>query len=270
MEKVYNKAEKFILREGTDTQKVFFKYLTGDEKKENVVKALKKYQNEDGGWANGLEIEYQGNISSPMTTAAALGYIYLFGLEDAGIFHTTLNYLQGSQQDNGSWDDKEEIQQFNIPPYYAPGAFTTYKTGMILKWLRRLEVDDEMVSKGYAYLIDNYKLKEKNNDMWTAIGYINAFAEYPHQMTDEIISWASGILMGDNKTQGVDMQLPWERVQGMIYDDDKLLISLKDKVLESIKKNQQADGSWPHQFGTYNQVWAAVMIIRYLKMVDEI
>ncbi len=56
----------------------------------------------------------------------------------------------------------------------------------------------------------------------------------------------------------------------MIYDDDEMIFKLKNQVLRSIKDNQLENGAWPHQFGVYNQVWAAILIIRYLKIIEEV
>lgn len=266
MKKIYSKAISFIKENGTDLQKSLFRYVLGQEKKKDVVSKLQEFQNEDGGWANGLEIEYQFNISSIMTTSTALGYIYLFGLEDSILLNKTLKYLENTQNESGYWDDDDKIRQADIPPYYMPGSFIAYKTGMILKWLRRLEIKNNMIDNGYSFMI-NSRARIENPDMWTAIGYINAFSEYKGDSSQDIINWAVNIL---NQNNSLGEELNWQKIQGMIYDDDEMIFKLKDKVLSSIKDNQLENGAWPHQFGVYNQVWAAILIIRYLKMIEEV
>ena len=266
MKKIYSKAVSFINENGSNIQKSLYKYVLGQEKKENIVRKLQEFQNEDGGWANGLEIEYQGKISSIMTTATALGYIYLFGLEDSKLTNNTLKYLNNTQNESGYWDDDDEIRQADIPPYYLPGRFIEYKTGMILKWVRRLELDNKMIDNGYRFMI-NYRDEIENPDMWTAIGYINAFVEYKGDSSQEIVNWAVNIL---NQNEAFNEELNWQKIQGMIYDDDEMIFKLKGQILRSIKDNQLENGAWPHQFGVYNQVWAAILIIRYLKLIDEV
>ena len=182
-------------------------HLTGEYDLNCAVEALARYQNEDGGWANGLEIEYAGNVSMQMTTAAALGCIYLFDLSETGIFAKTLDYLSSAQKDNGSWDDPEEITRFELPPYMGPGIYVEFKTGMILKWLSCMNLNTEdmgMIRRARDYLIKEFPRVSKEDDMWSVIAYINAFGELPPleqlkqlERMPEIMGWAMGVLTPD-------------------------------------------------------------------------
>lgn len=272
MEKLYEKAQNFIMQNGTNTQKTLFRYLIGDETKKTAVEALKQYQNEDGGWANGLEIEYQGNISSPMTTAAALSYLYFFDLGDTKLFTKTLNYLELTQKSDGSWDDSEDILQFEIPVWYGPQNFVDYKTGVIIKWLMRLNTQNQkMYDKAINYLLKNFKETSKTANVWSAMAYINAFSEFPQlKETPEIMEWGVSILKPPTLSSKKKAKFSWPQVQGMIYDDDHMLEPFKEKVIETIKQRQLKNGDWPHRFGVYNKVWAAILIIRFLKINNEL
>lgn len=254
--------EDLSLRMQTKFKKPFFLHLV-EEDKEKGVEVLKKYQNEDGGWANGLEIEYTGSVSTPMTTAAALGYIYFFDLSETELLLKTLDYLSSTQKENGSWDDPKEITRFELPIYMGPGIYVE------LKWLNRMNLNkeyNEMIKRARDYLIKEFPRLSKGDDMWSAIAYINAFGESPmSEQTSELIEWAMGILMPNGPPDLLADELEWTFVQGMIHDDSPALYVNKDKVTSSIKKNQLPSGGWPHQFGTYNAVWAAILIIRFLK-----
>lgn len=274
MNEVYENAKVFILENGNEVQKKLLLYLTGECDLSCAVEALKRYQNEDGGWANGLEIEYGGNVSTPMTTAAALGYIYLFDLSETDIFAKTLDYLSSTQKDDGSWDDPEEITRFELPPYMGPGIYVEFKTGMIIKWLSRMNLNTEdrtMIRRARDYLIEEFPRVSKEDDMWSAIAYINAFGELPpseqlkqSERMPEIMGWAMGILMPDGPPDPDADELEWTFVQGMIHDDSPVLDSMKERVAHAIVANQLQSGGWQHQFGTYNAVWAAILIVRFL------
>lgn len=268
MEKIYGSGKKFILENGSESQKILFKYLIGEDSKEAAVKALGKYQNEDGGWANGLEIEYKGNISTPMTTAAALGYIYLFDLADTELLPKTIEYLKNTQREDGSWDDVEEILKFEVPPYMGPQIYVDYKTAMNLKWLRRYKIENQdMIDNGINYLVNDFERVSKAKDFWSAAAYSSIFSELPSlQETPKIMEWAMSVLIPPEAQKNTDEQLPWMQIQGMIYEDSPIVYNLKDKIVEAIKENQLPNGGWPHQFGTYNQVWSAILIIRFLKI----
>jgi len=271
---VYENAKVFILENGNEVQKKLFMHLTGECNLNCAIEALKRYQNEDGGWANGLEMEYNGNVSTPMTTAAALGYIYLFDLLETELLRRTLHYLKSTQKENGSWDDPEEITRFELPPYMGPGIYVEFKTGMIIKWLSRMNLNTEdrkMIIRARDYLIEEFPRVSKKDDMWSAIAYINAFGELPpseqlkqSEQMPEIMEWAMGILMPDGPPDPNADELPWIFVQGMIHDDSPALGSMKENVAGTIRKNQLPTGGWYHQFGTYNAVWAAILIVRFL------
>jgi len=269
MNTIYEKAKAFIMEKGSAAQKVCFEYIDGVASKEDVVQAIGKYQNPDGGWANGLEVEYQGDISSPMTTAAALSYLHLFDLKDTELMERTLEYLKGTQRADGSWDDVDGILGFPLPEYFGPNKFVEYKTGMIVKWLKRMDLrEDELMIRGIDYLINKFDFYKGVEDFWTAGAYLGVFTEFPEaERASEIIEWGIGVMT--NAAKGAENNdpeaMPWMQVQGMIYEDDKMLIPLKEKVVEAIRANQLPNGSWPHPFGDYNAVWVAVLISRYLK-----
>ncbi len=93
------------------------------------------------------------------------------------------------------------------------------------------------------------------------------FSELPDlKQTLEIMGWAMRIIMPQGLLSADAEELPWMFVQGMIYDDSPSLGARKDKIAYAIRNNQHPSGEWSHQFGTYNAVWAAILIIRFLKI----
>lgn len=268
MEKLYENAKQFIMENGDENQKNLFQYLIERKDKEEAVHTLRKYQNKDGGWANGLEIEYRGNVSTPMTTAAALSYIYMFELADTDLFSKTIEYLKNTQRDDGSWDDVDEVLEFEVPSYMGPGKYIDYKTAMNIKWLRRLKVEDEkIIDRGIAYLLNDFQRASREKDFWSAAAYSSLFSELPRlKETPKIMEWAMSVLIPPEAQNKTNEKLPWMQVQGMIYEDSPMAYKLKNEVVEAIKENQLPDGSWPHQFGTYNKVWASILIMRFLKL----
>jgi len=151
----------------------------------------------------------------------------------------------------------------------GPGIYVEFKTGMIIKWLNRLDLntdDREMIIRARDYLIEEFPQVSKGDDMWSAIAYINAFGELPpleqSEHIQEIMGWAMGILMPDGPPDPHTDELEWTFVQGMIHDDSPVLDSMKEKVAHAIVANQLQSGGWQHQFGTYNAVWAAILIVK--------
>lgn len=264
MKNILMKAQNYISVNGTELQKKIGECITSNANMQNIINELKKYQNSDGGWANGLEIEYQGPISSPFTTATALGYIKRFNLGDTELLSKTLTYLRNTQKEDGSWDDSKEILDYNCPPFMGPNIYPEYKTGMILKWLIRLEVlEEEMMDKAKNYLINKFNDISKKDDFWSAVAYSSAFSLMPEiKEYKSIMEWCMSILMPK------DGEIGWQQVCGMIEDDMPIPDKNMSIVTKMIEKEQQEDGGWPHQFGTYNRVWSAIFIMRFMKLYN--
>ncbi len=260
MREIIQRAGGYIRENGTPLQKACLDFLEEKGTKDDIVKALSPYQNEDGGWANGLEIEYPGLVSSPYTTAVALGLIHKFSLSEHGLLLDTLDYLKSTQLENGMWDDTPQMLQFPHPPYMGPGVYTEYKTGMILKGLLRLNVHQTaMIDRAITYMADSFEEISKRNDFWSAVAYSGAFSFLPHHPKyPQIMEWSMKLLMPEGAGFG------WQQAMGMIEDDIPIPETVQSLTLELIQKHQEPDGGWPHLFGTYNRVWSAIYIVRFL------
>lgn len=259
---VFQKAQKYVLENGTDLQKACCRFLSDSTNKQEIQYELGKYQNTDGGWSNGLEIEYTGPVSSPFTAAAALGYILRFNLENTELLSKTIKYLKNTQKENGSWDDSDRILEYQYPPYMGPGIYPEYKTGMILKWLIRLNSQEvEMIDKAKNYLLNIFDSISRKNDFWSAVAYSSAFSLMPEiPEYKKIMEWCMKALMPN------EVEIGWQQVRGMIEDDMPIPDRNLYKVIEMIEKEQESDGGWPHQFGTYNRVWSSIFIMRFLNL----
>ncbi len=260
MKAVVLNASSYIKDNGTGLQKSCLEYVLGRGSKDKVREELSGYQNSDGGFSNGLEIEYQGPVSSPFSTAAALGYIFRFDLADTELLEKALRYLRKNQKQDGSFDDESGMLAYPHPEYMGPGIYVDFKTGMILKWLRRLKIDEEgLINRAQQFLLDNFDRISEGRDLWSAAAYASAFAdqrqlpEYPR-----IMEWCMSILAPEPDVFG------WQQAMGMIEDDMDIPEQVLPNTLKMISERQQSDGGWPHQFGTYNRVWAAIFIVRFL------
>jgi hypothetical protein len=254
------KTEKYIMENGTALQKTCCQYVTGKCHKDKIATELAQYQNPDGGFSNGLDIEYMGPVSSPFTTATALGHIVKFGLQDTDVCNRIMQYLKNTQNDDGSWEDSEEMNKFPHPPYMGPGVYPEYKTGMIIKWLVRLGSEEkQIIEKARNYMVEHFDKISANNDFWSAVAYSSAFSVLPEGPEyAKIMNWSMSILMPQSDYMG------WQQISGMIEDDIPIDESIRQQVMDAIKKNQEDDGAWPHAFGVYNRVWSALFIMKFI------
>lgn len=81
-----NEVVPWVLQNARELEKKRLLYLLGKASKEEVIQALKAYQNPDGGFGHGLEPDCQNVMSSPIQTWASFDVIDELGLDPTHSF----------------------------------------------------------------------------------------------------------------------------------------------------------------------------------------
>ncbi|MGM0845126.1 MAG: hypothetical protein ACQEUT_09125 [Bacillota bacterium] len=101
----YERARTFILTNARPLDASLFRYLVEDGDKEEVAKELAYFQNEDGGFGNGIEPDIRMPDSSPISTTIGLQYarkLKLTGKDDS--VRKALEYLMKEYDESiGGW-----------------------------------------------------------------------------------------------------------------------------------------------------------------------
>lgn len=265
MKNIYLKAKAYVLDKGTDFQKACCRWIDGAAEKSEVIEAFSIYQNEDGGFSNGLEVEYQGTASSALTTAAALAHIARFELKGSEMYQKVISYLKRIQGSDGSFDDDEAIDAFPHPPYMGKGIYVPYKTGVILKWLRHMECSEkEMLEAAMGYMEQGFEEVSKTKDIWMAIGYMGAFSDRTDEFAQKVMAWCMSILGGD------EIGDRWAQYSNLIESGVDIEDEKVSEVLSLMQANQEEDGGWSQAYGEYYRVWLAVYLLQFMKQNGEI
>jgi hypothetical protein len=94
MNQKLDKTIKWLYRNGRPLDVARYEYLFHNTNKELVERALKSYQNSDGGFGHGLEPDSQNPFSSPIQTWMAMEVIEELGLDNKNkIVKNVLDYL---------------------------------------------------------------------------------------------------------------------------------------------------------------------------------
>lgn len=102
----FDKARSFVYRTARPLDIERWKYLFEDGSQENVLHILQEYQNEDGGFGHGLELDCWNPKSSPIQTWTATEIIREVHLEDRThpVIQGILRYLfSGDHFDGHIW-----------------------------------------------------------------------------------------------------------------------------------------------------------------------
>ncbi|MYL54475.1 hypothetical protein GLW08_14160 [Pontibacillus yanchengensis] len=74
----FQQARSYIMSNGRPLEQALFTYEFADGSAEEVLQALKQFQNEDGGFGNGLEADFRLPHSSPTATSVAFQHLIRF------------------------------------------------------------------------------------------------------------------------------------------------------------------------------------------------
>lgn len=97
----FEKAKAFIYRHGDLLTRKRFGYHFEGASKQAVLDALACYQNEDGGFGNGLELDIMCPESSGICMEVALGYLDELGVTEGPVFERAVEWILRNRTENG-------------------------------------------------------------------------------------------------------------------------------------------------------------------------
>jgi len=114
-------AKDFIKTKARPLERALLQYEFENGRKEDVIVELEKFQNNDGGFGNGLEPDFRVQTSSALATSVALQTISYIKLDsDYDIVKKAINYLVDSyNHDSIGWDKvPKEVEQSPRAPWW--------------------------------------------------------------------------------------------------------------------------------------------------------
>ncbi len=133
-------AAKFFTDHGRDIDRERFRYHFGGGMQEGFLAILGRYQNADGGFGHGLEPDISAPVSNPFATELALLYCIQAGVpNDVPLLRRAVEYLETTQEEDGSWRFSPEVYGSDLAPWFAgwtwPNMNPTCTTAGLLRQL---------------------------------------------------------------------------------------------------------------------------------------
>jgi hypothetical protein len=97
----FEKAKQFVYRYGDLLTRKRFAYHFQQGDKQPVLDVLACYQNDDGGFGNGLELDMMCPTSSGICAETALGYLLELGVNDGPVLERAIEWVLSNRTDNG-------------------------------------------------------------------------------------------------------------------------------------------------------------------------
>jgi hypothetical protein len=130
-------ARMFVFKNGRLLERQLFEYFFGDGTKQACLKALSAYQNEDGGFGNGLEPDILCPASSGIGAETAMYILELLGCQDSAMANSLAQWIIANQNMAGVIDHPP--MNFTKYPYQSwwqkPDAERVLTlAGLMKKW----------------------------------------------------------------------------------------------------------------------------------------
>lgn len=217
----FNQACESIIRYGRPLEKAMLQKCFFNGPIDDVLTELKEFQNEDGGFGNGLESDFRLPYSSPMATSVGLRILSEIDvhIESKEIIKKAIDYLEKSynKDRNGWFAVSEEVNNFP----HAPWWHYDYEKGMTV--IDRSWGNPSAEILAYIYKYREY-VKDLNIDrlVQNAIEYIENKQEFEseHELYCYIKLYD---ILPEELQKRLESRLSYAIAQVIIYDENKWL-----------------------------------------------
>ena len=291
-------ARQFIYKNARPLDIARWKYFFENGSKEEVLKALSVYQNEDGGFGSALEPDCWNPNSAPVQTWVATEIIREIELDDQEhpVIQGILKYLSSKKNFDGhTWDNT--VASNNDYPHapwwrFDPNQDRSYNPtacliGFILKYGKE---DSELFNRAcilakeaYSYLKEKFPLES----MHTVSCFVELYEYMKEGQVQGLIDMAQFKALLQKQIQHVitydtskwrieyvcKPSLFISSPKSDFYEENK---DICDDECEFILNTQESDGTWkitwsweayPEQWSISKNWWKSDQIIKNLKYV---
>jgi hypothetical protein len=230
----------------------------GNGSAEAVINALAAYQNDDGGFSKGLEVDIAAPVSNPF--AARLAMDLLRSLRDRPA-HPVVDrlgaWLNASQAEDGDWHFAPEVYEAKLAPWFAGWTFPSLNPACCLAGLGyALNLLTPETFERAARLFEQKASVEdaRTAEFYNLLPYIDYFSSIDHRQRDAYLdAIAENITTTAANGKYEDTSHFLDQALGGGPDlvarlDPATISTYVDRLLDE----QSDDGGWPNP---YSEAW---------------
>lgn len=240
---------------------------------EKVLDTLKAYQRADGGWTK-TDKDFWGDLSAISTTWVALQWLLWIGDSSSDVLDKTVAFLRSTQKEDGSWDEPEEIRQYDPPPWMLPGRYENrlWLTSAVCCKLKELgrEADVDF-SRALDFLRqgwDGHRFPVFTHTHWMALplfAMVHTGSELDQQIIEGCKRFLLDAIANDQADPGDLCAIAYasllaEGVTGDLYETS----------IQAVLDNQMDDGGWNTRYGDKHRLGFTVEALFLLKKIGRI
>lgn len=268
-------AIRFLQDEGYPLGVAIARHLWREGAAEDIIAALAAYQNTDGGFGNGLEVDIKSPVSNPFAARLAMQAMRLVDLDvSASMRARLLTWLADNQADDGDWHFAPEIYDAPLAPWFAGWEFPSLNPACcVVGNAIPLEIaTDTMRSRVAALFAD----KASHEDARSGVFYqMLPYVEYvgvenvPNREA-WLASLAEGIVRADEQGAYSDAGHFFDHAlaagPGLVR---RLPGGLLTRWTDRLLSEAQDDGGWPSPYDPAWRPWATTTALITLSRLRD-
>lgn len=253
-----DKALKFLAQKNYPLGVALVEHLWRDGSSDAVIDALRQYQNRDGGFGRGLEVDISSPMSNPFAGRIAM-HVLLSLRERARctLVDDFAAWLGQAQDEDGDWHFAVEVYEERLAPWFESWTFPTLNPSCCLVGLAtRLGISTPNMQLRTAQLFTRLAKREeaRGGSFYTLLPYV----EYvPTADLNDRETWledaASNIVRTATENEFADAGHFFD----LVLPDgseiaSRLSLQLMSRLVDELLSEQVDDGGWPTP---YDPAW---------------
>jgi hypothetical protein len=269
------RALEFLADQDRPVEHAWIGHLLGSQPRDAVIAALAAYQNSDGGFGKGFEVDIKAPGSQAFATRMAMLVLISIGASrDKPIVKRLAAWLEGAQAEDGDWHFSPDIYQYELAPWFAGWTFPSLNPALCLAGAAmRLGIGSDRLHTRVRRLADQLASAEQvaTADFYALLPYVEYFPWVEGPRQDEMLT-AIAVRIGQIATDGG-------------YDDAghffdhlgpangelarRVSPAIIRQQLDRLHAEQQPDGGWPTPYDQSWRPWATANAIIALRDDDR-
>ena len=263
----FRKARDFVYSNGQLWERALFAYCFQDGAVEQVHKALRAYQNADGGYGNALEHDMRYPHSHPLALEFLLRVLHDTALPAGDLLDGAAVWVQANQDNDGSLRNPADLLDYPHAPWWNDGG-QSQPDAIVGGLLREGKANDAIINKTREWVKANRGLEAIASEEWLFMLYHaydyffndSGFPEvekYRQATLERIVQLAE--TAPDNQAYSLFMFV--KKADSPL---NQFAPQLVERNLDLLAKQQQNDGSWQDQHGLpqWSPYWTIVALLR--------
>lgn len=274
-EALVDPALAFLKERGYPLGRTLIAYHWRDGAAPDVLDALAAYQNDDGGFGKGLEVDIASPVSNPFAARLAMQVLLSPRDRPSGALVDRLGtWLRETQAEDGDWHFAPEVYDAALPPWFAGWTFPSLNPACCVTGLAiRLGLDTPAMRERVARLFAERASFDdaRTGEFYALLPYVEyvGFGD-----VDTRDSWLDAIAgnITDTASRGgyADASHFFEHALGGGPElTARIPADMLDAQVDALLAEGEADGGWPSPYDPGWRPWITAEALTVLARLRD-